>query len=438
MKGILVNMERYSILKQMRFGDKEIWDNTQTYENACVDTLNKNSVIANEEWAKMRREVEDIEYHEDRDDMAVRPTSLDVFNSNNATICMDISSNKYDAKITDILFRNVNLHVKNAFRNIIQYLEYKIDVMNEIYLYTAFQSDKLVPIFFGMKNLSDLKQDDIYSEWEKRYSSLNKFPPKMMPFTIPSKYSRKMKTKLVGCGIVRTWLYSKEFQRLFKRITGLSDKYKWTNIMKQLEEGLFTDAEKDENEIEVEIASESEAIILEKLFGFNTIICFNRYIRSYVKDFSEKDLEVVHDLMKKVMEYEGCYGRCVILQIIGRELMIVPNSPVEYRKRMFCLYKDYLEEVLPQMNEDFKNLVKIYAYDILKRESQDSVLPLLKSDKEMCFQTIELREKRQYCTDFKELTDFKDKVDDDSASTRMIQIIIDGNLNRYFDNGSDS
>ena len=103
-----------------------------------------------------------------------------------------------------------------------------------------------------------------------------------------------------GSEVVRLWLYSSEFRNLFVDTVNNVDKYELFNIAKF--DTLYKSYKAD------------DAIILEKMLGLSTLYYFIAYITNTFEEFELCDVEKAIDIL---MDFNGEYTRCGIIQLLG-------------------------------------------------------------------------------------------------------------------------
>lgn len=145
-----------------------------------------------------------------------------------------------------------------------------------------------------------------------------------------------------GSEVVRLWLYSSEFRNLFVDTVNNVDKYELFNIAKF--DTLYKSYKAD------------DAIILEKMLGLSTLYYFIAYITNTFEEFELCDVEKAIDIL---MDFNGEYTRCGIIQLLGFHLYDWNfKNKTQNKKQKLKNHIELLEYYCPILNDIYKKTLK--------------------------------------------------------------------------------
>jgi len=125
-------------------------------------------------------------------------------------------------------------------------------------------------------------------------------------------------------------------------------------------------------------------LLLNKLVGGPIIRAFFEWVYWYILDFDDEDLAYVTSFVKTLVEYDGIYTCCEFLRLIGVELMIMQDSKKENRVKRFLLYQQYLEKIIPELYQQYRNLCNTIAREMCEKMSFKEWGEFVLNSKEFC------------------------------------------------------
>lgn len=249
--------------------------------------------------------------------------------------------------------------------------------------------------------------------------------PVWKPF---SKIPQKMREQAdsFGIGLMRLWVYSKNFRNLFQKVYGMSNKYELDNFIACIDEGAEIIDEKIEN-----------FLILDKLASVSLIKTFYKFIYPYISDFGKSEYKCMDAFIQKVMELDGNYIRCRVLEYLGRELANIQNTDKKYRKRRMELYNLYLKDAVPHVNRQFKEFCNIKLNEIKKCFSFSAWKHYVKEEKK--WMDADLEYENIYKIDCYDLeSDFgESEYENKEIMKLVIKTVLDINCHKYCDSQDD-
>lgn len=216
-------------------------------------------------------------------------------------------------------------------------LEFEIDLIDEMLLCITQKEGKKEKLFSDdVEALFDNMKNTIHNRSKTNY---------VVPFDpgLICSESKKTEIPVLGSGVIRLWLSSSEFRRLLVENTTRFEKYETQNIL-----DIFDNGRKGGIKYSLE-----DAIILEKVLGIFTGNTFADYIMSLL----EKDV-IWEKLLDILLEYEGEYSRCAIIQMVGIDLYNWKNQIRKIEGKQIETYIKILEHFKKDYNDIYLNSIE--------------------------------------------------------------------------------
>lgn len=156
--------------------------------------------------------------------------------------------------------------------------------------------------------------------------------------------SKKTQISVFGSGLIRLWLSSSKFRKIFVENTTRFEKYKADEIYEMLDKG-------EQDGIKYEIG---DKIILEKLLGISTGKVFGDFIINCLED---PDSCQWKDLLNILLEFGGERSRVAIIQAIGLDLYNWRNGARKNEDKRIIVYIKILEKLLKEYNQIYHKAV---------------------------------------------------------------------------------
>lgn len=215
--------------------------------------------------------------------------------------------------------------------------EYELDLIDETLLCIMQKENKKEKLFLD-------KAEELNNDMKNTIHNRNKvnyiFP--FNPEWIQSE-SKKAEIPALGSGVMRLWLSSSEFRKLLVENTSRFEKYETQNLFHILDSGVEKGLK----------YSTEDTIILEKILGISTGNAFESYIMSLL----EKET-IWKELLDILLEYEGEYSRCAIIQAIGFDLYNWKNKIRKASNKKIETYVKLLEYYVKPYNNIYRSSVE--------------------------------------------------------------------------------
>ena len=311
---------------------------------------------------------------------------------------------------------------KELVYGVLKSKECELDVVNEVYLMAVRARKEKELLFFS-------EEDDLNGKMKDNIKNIKRDLGKQnIIFHIVEDLGtgKNQKIDAFGSEIIRFYLCSKNFRKLFVKTKKVYDKYSYNQILRVLDGGV------DEK---ILTRKPETSIILEKILSLTSVQCMNCFIGDLLNEVnvinvkteeaeesetenkvidnvkkeeaeeSETENKVIDnvkkeeavelgientiiDMVKKLWEIPGEYSRTLMIQLIYTELKDSRKSlgNKENEQRAIELYIKLLEEVKKDFTLYYKQLVKSMWEEYRKEYSAKGVAELLKEKREQLFE----------------------------------------------------
>lgn len=239
----------------------------------------------------------------------------------------------------------LNRDTKAFFLNLIQTQGAWRGVINDLYLALLAMEEKQYDI---RENLDEEEIDRVkyyVRNTQKGKSNLT------IPF---SDAIEDVNNPIVGFGseIKCLWACSSKFRNLLQWVEYKSNKYSLTNYLS----------------CEFDILSEDEEnnLILNKMIGGNIIWMYYKSLYPILVGLEAKHAGLLKKLIAQVMQCVSNDMCCEVIRFIGNEMSAIKNASEIYKRNRIKLYIEYMKELLPQVNQQYNQLLEIVARGIQK------------------------------------------------------------------------
>lgn len=252
-----------------------------------------------------------------------------------------------------------NRELISLWESIFYSVEYKLDILEEIYLILSYIQNKQVNLYFEdspdinekmIQAIKNVKKSNKESDNRIRNSYTYIFDMSKI-----NSASKKAKIPEFGSGIVRMWLNDKRFRKLFVETEISNEKYRPQEISNILETN---------EQLGIKF-NRSDCIILEKLLGVSTEYTLYEYVISILE--SKVNAQRLCLLIDKLMKINGERSRCVMIQYMGFDLYSLKYRIRKNDENERMLVYQYLVQIFERMfNEVYKETVKIVLREYIK------------------------------------------------------------------------
>lgn len=304
-------------------------------------------------------------------------------------------------------FDFLNSGTKSLFLGAIYSKVVMHDIVNEMYLVLCKINSAEICFSKGMTR--DEKHNATnYFRNSKKSETSNQVPFGGMPNGLNEEVDS------FGSDIMRLWACSREFRGLFRKIQNITEKYELEKFASCLDMKKKMIQGKEENNL-----------ILDKMMSLSVISAFYRYIYPRVKDFEKRDYGDIVRFIEIVMDCNVNYMRCELVKQAGLELNSIRNADKIYRRKRMRLYCIYLEEIIPKLNEQYKEMGKIFLKEIKTDFSFDDCVCWIDDIKKGYDCNSEYR------IDYAELNNYFEDIGNNEIMRTVIKKVLDKNVQRY-------
>ena len=258
-----------------------------------------------------------------------------------------------------------------SWKNIFYSIEYKLDILDDLYLILSYLANEKQDLYFeGKPDINEKMIETIKNVKKSETKNLDRYAYIFDMSQINS--SRKdFKISKCGSGVVQLWLLNKKFRNLFVEKTTAFEKYRRVNIYEILKEGKCEGIK----------YNKSDHIILEKLLGIPTENVLYEYVITCLE--SKKIVKLLLLFVDELMKYNGERSRNSIIQYIGYDLYAIKcgNKKINEDNRLSIyiillrLFKEefnkiYMETLNTALNEYKKYFSISTSIEKVAEESQ--------------------------------------------------------------------
>ena len=267
----------------------------------------------------------------------------------------DEKSNNLD----QLMAQNFEL-VNILIRAIPMSFEFELDIIDEVLLDILYGAKEEENLFVeDQAELNRIMKDTIHNIKKPKMNYNFLFDPQIIQST-----SQKVKIPVIGSGLVRLWLSSSKFRKLFVETTTRYEKYGAKEIYDILDEG-------EQRGIKYKL---DDQIILEKLLGLSTGKMFIDFV---IDALDEPEVCPWADLLSIILKFQGEYSRVAIIQAIGYDFYNWKNGARKNEDKRLVVYIKLLEKLVDTYNHIYQEAVfgvRELGHKIYKASEMKSVL----------------------------------------------------------------
>lgn len=277
------------------------------------------------------------------------------------------------------------------------------------------------------EGLNDEEKEKVNLNFKNKKAGKNDgliIPMKQIPGTINKKVAG------FGIDVIRLWGYSKAFRNIFGRVSGSSSKYRLCEFFKCFVMGeeivKVRGSENEQVKQKRIVNTEENNLILDKMVGGSILNAFLEYIYPFVEGIDAGEINEL--LMKFVEQVLVCKSNdicCDIFRIIGGELRLLENVKKEYTIKMIGLYIDYLQEIIPMINDQYKMFCDIIAAEIdgkWSREAFEHYVEVMENQREC---------QDMYRIEYARIDEYLGKYGESQTINNVIAIVTEKSHQRY-------
>lgn len=198
-----------------------------------------------------------------------------------------------------------------SWKNIFYSIEYKLDILDDLYLILSYLANEKQDLYFkGKPAINEKMIETIKNVKKSETKNLDRYAY-IFDMSQINRSRKDFKISRCGSGVVQLWLLNKKFRNLFVEKTTAFEKYRLVNIYEILKEGKREGIK----------YNRSDHIILEKLLGVSTENVLYEYVITCLE--SKKNIKLLLLFVDELMKYNGERSRSGIIQYIGYDLYAI-------------------------------------------------------------------------------------------------------------------
>lgn len=305
-----------------------------------------------------RRVMEDILSRYNNESKPSERTLMETYNGLTGHYNFFVGDEKSN-NLDQLMAQNFEL-VNILIRAIPMSFEFELDIIDEVLLDILYDAKEEENLFVeDQAELNRIMKETIHNIKKPNMNYYFLFDPQIIQST-----RQKAKIPVIGSGLIRLWLSSSKFRKLFVETTTRFEKYGANEIYDILDEG-------EKRGIKYKL---DDQIILEKLLGLSTGKMFIDFV---VDALDEPDACSWGDLLSTILKFQGQYSRVAIIQAIGFDFYNWKNGARKNEDKRLVVYIKLLEKLVDTYNHIYQEAVfcvRELGYKIYKASEMKSIL----------------------------------------------------------------